>query len=81
MATERHPSMAGFRARIAWALGWPGAQLRRIADEVAERVDASRQATRAKLAKARAENAGKVIEVSPPSSKTPPSPTGRPPRA
>jgi len=81
MATERHPSMGGFRARIAGVLGWPGAQLRKIADEVAERVDATRQATKARFAKARAENAGKVIEVSPPSSKAPPSPAGKPPRA
>jgi hypothetical protein len=71
--------MGGFRARIAGVLGWPGARLRQIADEVAERVDASRQATKARFAKARAENAAKVIEVAPPSSKAPPTGTGRPP--
>jgi hypothetical protein len=42
-----------------------------VAAEVAGRLDADREESRAKLARARAENAGKVIEVSPPSSKAP----------
>jgi hypothetical protein len=69
MAGKRQTSMEGLRGRLAHVLGWPAAQLRRVAGEVAGRLEASRQAARAKYAKARAENAGKVIEVSPPSSK------------
>jgi hypothetical protein len=69
MAGKRHPSMGGIRARISHVLGWPAAELRSIADQVAVRLETSRAAARAKLAKARAENAGKVIEVSPPSSR------------
>ena len=61
--------MEGLRARLSHVLGWPAAELRAIADQVAGRLEASRAAARAKLAKARAENAGKVIEVSPPSSR------------
>ncbi|HEY3819916.1 MAG TPA: hypothetical protein VGL81_22280 [Polyangiaceae bacterium] len=65
--------MEGFRARISRALGWPTAQLRKVAAEVKGRLDASREEARVKYEKARAENAGKVVEVSPPSSKGPPS--------
>jgi hypothetical protein len=69
MAGKRHPSMGGMRERLAHALGWPAAQVRWVAEQVAGRLEASREAAQAKYAKARAENAGKVIEVSPPSSR------------
>jgi hypothetical protein len=69
MAGKRHPSMAGIRDRLTHALGWPAAQLRGLAEQVEGRLEASRAAAKAKYEKARAENAGKVIEVSPPSSR------------
>jgi hypothetical protein len=71
MAGKRHPSMEGIRGRLTHALGWPAAQLRGLAEQVAARLEVSREAARARFAKARAENAGKVIEVSPPSSRDP----------
>jgi hypothetical protein len=40
-----------------------------VAEQVAGKLEASSEAERARFAKARAENAGKVIEVSPPSSR------------
>ena len=61
--------MEGMRKKLAHALGWPAAQVRWIAEQVAGRLDASREAARAKYVEARAENAGKTIEVSPPSSR------------
>jgi len=61
--------MEGLRARLSRVIGWPAAQLRWVAEQVEGRLETSRAAERAKLAKARAENAGKVIEVSPPSSR------------
>lgn len=61
--------MEGLRARVSHVLGWPAAQLRRVAEQVAGKLQASSEAERARFAKARAENAGKVIEVSPPSSR------------
>jgi len=61
--------MEGLRGRLTHALGWPAAQLRRLAEQVEGRLEASRAAAKAKYVKARAENAGKVIEVSPPSSR------------
>jgi hypothetical protein len=69
MAGERQTSMEGLRARLSHVLGWPAAQLRRVVGEVTGRLEASSDAERARFAKARAENAGKVIEVSPPSSR------------
>lgn len=61
--------MEGIRGRLTHALGWPAAQLRWVAEQVAARLDASSEAAKARFVKARAENAGKVIEVSPPSSR------------
>jgi len=61
--------MGGIRGRLAHVLGWPAAQLRWVAGQVEGRLEASREAAKAKYVKARAENAGKVIEVSPPSSR------------
>jgi hypothetical protein len=69
MAGKRQTSMEGLRGRLARVFGWPTAQLRKVAEEVEDRLAESREAEREKLTKARAENAGKVIEVSPPSSK------------
>ena len=57
MAGKRRPSM-GVRARLLRVLGWPTAQLRRIADEVGGRLEATEDAARAKYAKARAEDEG-----------------------
>jgi hypothetical protein len=71
MAGKRHPSMEGIRGRLTHALGWPAAQLRGLAEQVAARLEVSSEAARARFAKARAENAGKVIEGSPPSSRDP----------
>ncbi|HEY8041239.1 MAG TPA: hypothetical protein VIF15_15640 [Polyangiaceae bacterium] len=61
--------MGAIREQISSVLGWPLRQVRWIADQVADRVDASGKAARERYARARAENATKVIEVSPPSSR------------
>lgn len=63
--------MGAIREAVSRALGWPAAQVRRVAGQVSERLEASRQAARSRYARARAENATKVIEVSPPSSRGP----------
>jgi len=59
--------MVGIRKHVSQVLGWPAAQLRSIGEQVARRLDASNQAARARYAKARAEHAAEVSEVSPPS--------------
>jgi hypothetical protein len=69
MAGKRHPSMAGIRQRVSHVLGWPGAQLRWIREQVDERLEASIHAAREKYARSQAENGKRVIEVSPPSSR------------
>ena len=68
MAVVRRSSMAGVRRQVSRLLGWPAAELRSIGEQVASRLEASDQAARARLARARAENAAKVSEMSPPSS-------------
>jgi hypothetical protein len=75
MAPERRSSMVGIRRQVSQLLGWPAAQLRWIGEQVASRLEASNQAARARLARARAENAAKVSEMSPASS----SAVGEPP--
>jgi hypothetical protein len=67
MALKRRSSMVGIRKQVSQLLGWPSEQLRSIRKQVAERLAASIQAVRAKYVRARAENATKVVEVSPPS--------------
>jgi hypothetical protein len=68
MAVERRSSMGAIQKHVSQALGWPAAQLQWLREQVAERIDASNQAARERYARARAENAAKVVEVSPASS-------------
>jgi hypothetical protein len=76
MAVERRSSMAGIQRQVSQLLGWPAAQLRWIGEQVASRLEVSNQATRARHARARAENAAKVSEMPPTSS---PTTAGEPP--
>jgi hypothetical protein len=57
--------MVGIRKQLSQLLGWPSAQLRSIGEQVAVRLEASTQAARDRCARARDENAAKVIEVPP----------------
>ena len=68
--------MGGVQKAVWRVVSWPATQLRRVSDQVSERLQASDQAARARFARARAENAKKVIEVSPPSSRGPNGPNG-----
>jgi hypothetical protein len=61
--------MAGIRQRVSHVLGWPGAQLKWIREQVEERLHAASQVAREKYARRRAENGKRVIDVSPPSSR------------
>lgn len=72
--------MGGIRERVSEVIRWPATQVWRVAEQVSERLEASRQAARERLARARAENATKVIEVSPPSSRAGGGPAQEPPK-
>jgi hypothetical protein len=77
MALKRHSSMVGIRKQVSQMLGWPGAQVRWVRDQVAERLDASSQAARDRYARAREENAARGVEVSAPSTSGPGSASGK----
>ena len=72
--------MGAIREAVSRVVGWPVAKVRRVAEQVSERLEATREAERARLARARAENATKVIEVSPPSSRAGGGPAQEPPK-
>jgi hypothetical protein len=77
MALERRSSMVAIRKQVSQMLVWPAAQVRWVRDQVAERLDASTRAARARYARAREQNAARVVDVSPPSTSGPGSASGK----